>query len=117
MGRKPNPELVRAIKKWPEIHNLKMLQEFLGTANYARAHAGPTYAKVAAPLRPQLRPNATWPMSAEQKAAIEGLKDLLEEPHTLAVPDARAAIEAAAAWLAGAAPAGRAYEMGADGCG
>ena len=56
-------------------------------------------------------------MSAEQKAAIEGLKNLLEEQHTLAVPDERAAIEAATAWLAGAAPAGRAYEMGADGCG
>ena len=27
LGRRPNPALVKAIKEWPEIHNLKMLQE------------------------------------------------------------------------------------------
>ena len=36
------------------------------------------------------------------------------EDHTLAVPDEEAAIKAAAAWQAGAPPAGRAYECGAD---
>ena len=116
-GRKPNPELVKAIKKWPPIENLKMLQEFLGTANYARPHAGPAYARLAAPLRPLLKPNASWPMDASQLAAIEALKGALEESHVLQVPDEAAAIEAASAWLAGLPPAGRAYELGADGCG
>ena len=82
-GRKPNPELVKAIKQWPPIENLKMLQEFLGTANYARPHAGPAYARLAAPLRPLLKPNASWPMDASQLAAIEALKGALEESHVL----------------------------------
>ena len=46
--------------------------------------------------------------------AIQGLKDLMEETHRLAVPDEEAAIRAAAAWLAGEPPAGRPYEAGAD---
>ena len=40
-GRSPNPEIIRAIRKWPPINTLKDLQAFLGTANYVRAHAGP----------------------------------------------------------------------------
>ena len=36
------------------------------------------------------------------------------EDHTLAVPDEEAAIRAAAAWQAGAPPAGRPCEGGAD---
>ncbi len=79
-GRKPNPELVKAIKKWPPIENLRMLHAFLGTANYARPHAGPAYARLAAPLRQLLKPNADWPMNASQLAAIEALKGALEEP-------------------------------------
>jgi hypothetical protein len=35
----------------------------------------------------------------------------------LQVPDEAAAIEASSAWLAGLPPAGRPYEIGADGCG
>lgn len=49
--RSPNPEIIRAIKKWPPINTLKGLQALLGTANYVRAHAGPTYAWITAPLR------------------------------------------------------------------
>ena len=56
-------------------------------------------------------------MDASQLAAIEALKGALEESHVLQVPDEAAAIEAASAWLAGLPPAGRAYELGADGCG
>ena len=89
-----------------------MLQEFLGTANYAKPHAGPFYAKVAAPLAPLLGKNPMFPMTAEQEAAVQGLKDLMCEQHRLAVPDEAAAIEAANAWLAGLPPAGRPYEGG-----
>ena len=72
---------------------------------------------MAAPLRPLLKPDAVWPMTAEQRKAVDQMKELLVESHILAVPDEAAAIEAASAWLAGLPPAGRAYELGADGCG
>ncbi len=42
---------------------------------------------------------------------------MLVESHVPQVPDEAAAMEAATAWLAGLPPAGRAYEVGADGCG
>ena len=60
-GRSPNPEIVRAIRKWSPVNTLKDLQAFLGTANYVRAHAGPAYARVAAPLRALLKPGAESP--------------------------------------------------------
>ena len=50
-GRKPNPAIVRAIKKWPPIYTLKQLQEFLGTINYIRPHCGPAFARIFHPLR------------------------------------------------------------------
>ena len=65
-------------------------------------------------LRTLLRPNAVFPPNAEQLKAIEGLKELLLETHTLAVPDEAAAIAAANAWLSGQAATGRPYEIGAD---
>ena len=70
-GRMPNPELVEAIRKWPPINELKPLQSFLGTTNYARPHMGPAYARIAHPLRPLLKKDAAWPMNAEQLKAVE----------------------------------------------
>ena len=40
-GRSPNPAIVRAVHKWLPVYTLKQLQEFLGTVNYVRPHAGP----------------------------------------------------------------------------
>ena len=61
-GRSPNPDLVSAIRSWPPINDLKELQSFLGTTNYARPHMGPAYARVAHPLRRLLSPStAVWP--------------------------------------------------------
>ena len=114
LGRKPNPTIVEAIKKWPAVRDLKDLQSFLGTTNYVRPHAGPAYARVASPLRALLKPDAVFPPNEEQRAALEGLKLLVLEAHRLYVPDERAAVEAAAAWNAGEAPRGRPYENGAD---
>jgi hypothetical protein len=113
-GRKPNPDLIRAIKKWPKIKDLKDLQSFLGTTNYARPHAGPAYARIASPLRVLLKAGALFPPNAVQLKAIEGLKDIMCEDHVLAVPDEEAAVLAAAAWNSGLPPAGRPYEAGAD---
>ena len=113
-GRSPNPEIVRAIRKWPPVNTLKDLQAFLGTANYVRAHAGPAHSRVASPLRPLLKPGAKFPPNEDQLASIEAIKDLLVEDHTLAVPDEFAAITAANCWLDGGAPGGRPFELAAD---
>ena len=63
-GRSPNPAIVRAIKAWPPVNTLKDLQAFLGTANYVRAHAGPAYCRIAAPLRSLLKAGAVFPPDA-----------------------------------------------------
>ena len=57
---------------------------------------------------------AKFPPNDRQMQAIEELKDLVIEHHKLCVPDEGAAIEAANAWLSGAPPQGRPYELGAD---
>ena len=57
---------------------------------------GPSYARVAHPLRPLLTPQAVWPMNAKQLAAVERLKELLVESHLLAVPDEAAIDEMSA---------------------
>ena len=80
-GRRPNPDLIRAIKNWPAIRDLKDLQSYLGTTNYARPHAGPAYARVMHPPRAFMKPNAVFPPNDEQQRAIQGLKDLMEETH------------------------------------
>ena len=86
----------------------------MGTANYARPHMGPTYARVAHPLRVLLTPKGVFPLNQEQLAAVEKLKSFLVEMHLLAVPDEAAAVEAATAFVAGDPPRGRLYEIGAD---
>ena len=45
-GRRPNPDLVKAVRTWSPIRDLKELQSFLGAMNYIRPHAGPAYARV-----------------------------------------------------------------------
>ena len=75
--------------------HIEGLAGVLGTANYVRAHAGPAYCRIAAPLRDLLRPKAVFPPNGEQQRAIQGLKDLLVEDHLLAVPDEAAAIAVA----------------------
>ena len=96
------------------IYTLKQLQEFLGTMNYIRPHCGPEYCRVAEPLRPLLKPGASFPPNEPQLKALDALKDLAMETHRLAVPDERAAIEAARAWMAKKPAAGHPYEGGAD---
>ena len=106
-GRSPNPAIVRATEKWPPVNTLKDLQAFLGTANYARAHAGPAYSRVASPLRELLRPTARFPPNEAQLKAIEETKKLVLEDHFLAVPDEFAAITVANRWWLDEAPGGR----------
>ena len=73
-GRKPNPVICEAIRKWPSITDLKSLQGFLGTANYVRPHAGPAYARIMHPLRALLKNDAVFPPNKQQLEAIEALK-------------------------------------------
>ena len=53
-------------------------------------------------------------MDASQLKAVEDLKKLISEDRVLAVPDEAAAVEAAAAFVAGAPAKGRPCELGAD---
>lgn len=98
-GRSPNPEIIRAIQKWPPINTLRGWQAFLGTAHDIRAHAGPTSAHITVPLRPLLKPGGISP-NAEPLAAIEAIKELLIEDHLFAVPDEATALISTNAWLA-----------------
>ena len=88
----------------PPVWTLQDLQAFLGTMNYIRPHAGPSYSLAMHPLRELLRPGVEFPPNDLQRKAIDKLKTLVLETHRLAVPDERAAIEAASAWLAGEPP-------------
>ena len=60
-GRQPNPAICEAIRDWPPINTLKDLQAFLGTCNYVRPHAGPTYARVMHPLRALHKADTVFP--------------------------------------------------------
>ena len=71
LGRKPNPVLCEAVRKWRPVRTLKDLQGFLVTTNYVRPHAGATYAKVTHPLRSLLKADAVFPPNEEQLKAIE----------------------------------------------
>ena len=116
-GRSPNPAIVFSIRNWPPINTLKDLQAFLGTANYIKAHAGPEYNRITAKLRRLMKKDAIFPPTANELEAIEELKGLVLEDHTLAVPDEFAAITAANAWMQGRSPEGRPYEMIGDSSG
>lgn len=109
----PNPEIILDIRKCPPINKLMDLQASLGAANCARAHSGPAHVQNTTVLRPMLKPDAAFPPNAEQLAAIEAVKELLFEDHTIAVPDKAAALTAANVWLANEPPTGRPSEMDA----
>ena len=115
-GRKPNPEFRLAIHNCPEVMTLKDLQSLSGTMNYVRPHAGPEYARLAAPLRPQLKPGAMFPPTAEQQKCLSGLEKLFTSGAVLRVADERAALIAASNWISGDPPTqeGRPFEVGAD---
>ena len=76
-GRRPNPALCEALRKWPKITNLKELQSFLGTINYARPHCGAQFSRIFSPLRVLLTPKGVFPMNETQIKAIEELKQLV----------------------------------------
>ena len=84
--------------------------------NYVRPHAGPEYARIAAPTRVLLKPGAPFPPTVEQHACLEALKKLFVHGSVLAVADECAAILAANAWLSGnpPSPGARPFEAGAD---
>ena len=64
-------------------------------------------------MRPLLGKDAVFPPNEAQQAAIEATKTLICEEHVLAVPDERAAILAAQAWMAKRPAAGLPFSRGA----
>ncbi len=113
-GRKPNPAQCVSIRNWPPIRTLKDLPSFLGTTNYCQARMGPSNSLKMHPLKPLLGKDAVFPPNEVHQKAIEELKELAIEDHLLAVPNERAAMEAANAWQAGLPAASLPYEAGAD---
>ena len=113
-GRMPNSELLKAIHEWLPIKTLKDLQSLLGTMNYVRPHAGPEYARLAAPLRCLLKPGGPFPPTKEQHEALEKLKQLFVCDAVLRVADERAALIAANFWISGNPPTqeGQPLEVG-----
>jgi hypothetical protein len=55
---------------------LKQLQEFLGTVNYVRPHAGPEFVRIPDLLKVLLRPGAAYPQKDMREKAIEAIKAL-----------------------------------------
>ena len=96
------------------MKTLKDLQSLMGTMNYVRPHAGPAFARIAAPIPILLKPGAEFPPSPELQEVLNKLKLLFTCDAVLRVADDRAALDAANAWIAGDEPQGRPFEAGAD---
>ena len=103
-------------RAFPSIDHeyMRRLMHLLHIPAWLSAAAERAFTRVLHPLRALLKADAVFPPNAEQKKAIDAIKDLLVEEHQLAVPDEHAAVLASAAWLEGRPPEGRPYELGAD---
>src|SRR4029453_15297161 len=88
-GIQPNPELVQAVARFPQPHSLKVLQSFLGLANYYRKFIK-NYSKIVVPLTniigktSSLRP-LEW--TTEMQDAFETVKQHLTNAPCLIIPD------------------------------
>ena len=69
-----HPNKAAAAREFPDSHNQKQLQEFLGFVNFIARHAGPNFHTAMTALRPYLKPGATFPMSEAANKACEALK-------------------------------------------
>ena len=82
-----DPKSSEAIRKMPLPKNLKELRSFIGMCSWWRRYI-PHFAKITEALRPLLQKgNFRLPLSDDQVAAIQRLKDSLEKPPILAHPD------------------------------
>jgi hypothetical protein len=77
-------EKVAAVRNWPNPHNVKGVERFLGFANYYRRFIK-DFSRIAAPLN-KLKGNYGWEWKEEQQDAFDILKARITEEPVLALP-------------------------------
>ncbi|KAF8757606.1 hypothetical protein RHS01_03450 [Rhizoctonia solani] len=77
---------VQAIMDWPEPHNVKQVQSFLGFANFYCCFV-PNFSCLACPLNNLTQKEQPWIWLEEQKAAFDAIKAEICKKPVLAHPD------------------------------
>lgn len=85
-GIATDPEKVKALKEFPEPHDLTTLRSFLGCAGYYRQFI-PNFADIAPPLYGLERKGANFKWTTECQAAFDTLKRRLTSSPILAYPN------------------------------
>lgn len=85
-GISPNPKKINAIKKFPTLSNMKMVQSFLGLCSYYRRYIR-DFAKIAKPLTALCREKTPFNWTNETQSAFEQLKISMTEEVILPFPD------------------------------
>ena len=83
-----DPEKVSAVAKWPTPTNRKMVQRFLGFANFYRKFIR-NFSTVASPLHALTSPHSKFQWSPQAESAFQRLKDRFTSAPVLALPDPR----------------------------
>ena len=85
-GVSTEPAKIQLIKDWPVPKNLKELRGFLGLTGYYRKFVQ-DYSMVVLPLNALMKKNQTFEWTDECQAAFEDLKEKMQKPPILALPN------------------------------
>ncbi len=85
-GRKPNPNKIESIRKFPEPKDRKSVQSFLGLAGFYRDYI-PDFARVAKPLIELTKKNVDFNITDAARLSIDKLKEALTSAPVLTPPD------------------------------
>lgn len=85
-GISPNPRKIDAIKKFPSLTNLKMVQSFLGLCSYYRRYIR-DFAKITKPLTALCRTKTPFNWNIDAQKAFEHLKISMTDEVVLPFPD------------------------------
>ena len=84
-GISPNPDKLKAVKKFPRLKNVRGVRNFLGLCNYRKFVRN--FAKIASPLNQLTRKGQKFEWTDECEQAFTYLKDALITAPILAYPD------------------------------
>ena len=85
-GISTDPEKIKLIGQWPVPNNLRELRGFLGLTGYYRRFVC-DYAKIAGSLNNLNKKNARFEWTEECQSAFDELKNALQSPPILALPN------------------------------
>jgi len=85
-GIQTDPEKIRLIAEWPAPRTLKEVRGFLGLTGYYRRFIQ-GYSEIVSPLHALMKKNRAFAWSHECQASFEELKERLQEPSILALPN------------------------------